>query len=377
MMRAFLPFVLCLVVFSVAVGRTAAENIRVLIVESRQPVTVEAPRGFRSANKPGSGVPASRIIRVSSLPKGRAMRLESMGGVLRVNGRSYRGAVEVRRAAGGKLIVVNDLDIEEYLKGVIPAEVPFDWEEEALKAQAVASRSYALYQKREAGRLPYDIRATVDSQVYLGMRAERERSTRAVEATAGIVVLYAGEIIPAFYHSSCGGHTEDASVLWGLDEPYLKGVDCDCQEISRYGIWEKRFTAASVARALRRQGYPIRDIGSVAIGEMTAAGRVKNVVFGQADRRTSVPAETLRAALGYSQVPSIFFEPELIGGEIVLSGRGLGHGVGLCQWGARFLAQKGFDFTSILAYYYPGTTLGRIEKDRQEVLPEAIVHRGR
>ena len=305
------------------------------------------------------------------------MRIESVNGVVRVNGRSYRGAVEVRRSAGGKLMVVNDLDIEEYLKGVIPAEIPFDWEEEALKAQAVASRSYALYQKREAGHRPYHIRATVNSQMYLGRGAERDRSTRAVEATEGIVVLYAGEIIPAFYHSSCGGHTEDASVLWGLDEPYLKGVDCDCQEISRYGLWEKRFPAASVARALRRQGYSIRSIDSVAVGEATSAGRVKKVVFGQSGRRTAVPAETLRAALGYSQVPSIFFEPELIDREIVLSGRGLGHGVGLCQWGAKFLAQKGFDFTSILAYYYPGTTLGRTDKGREGVPPVVIAQRGR
>ncbi len=350
-----LALMLCLAAPAASPGRTARENIKVLISDKGQSVTVEAPRGFSDAK--GTGRSAKRVIRASSVPKGRVIRLESQNGVIRVNGRSYRGAIEIRRRAGGNLMVVNDLDIEDYLRGVIPAEIPYAWEEEALKAQAVASRSYALYQKREAGLRQYHVRATVDSQVYLGIAAERDRSTRAIEETEGLVVTYAGEIIPAFYHSSCGGHTEDAGLLWGLDAPYLKGVDCDCQEISRYGLWEKRFRAASVAAALRRQGFRISSIGSVEIGEMTPAGRVKSVVFGYGNGRLSVPAETLRAALGYSQVPSIFFEPELSGREIILSGRGLGHGVGLCQWGAKIMAQKGFDFKAILEYYYPSTTL--------------------
>ncbi len=338
-------------------GRAAGEDIRVLIADSRQSVTVEVSR---DAGRTKAGGTEKRVIRSAAVPNGRAVRLVSKDGIVRVNGRAYRGAVEVRRKAGGKLMVINDVDIEDYLKGVIPAEIPFDWETEAVKAQAVASRSYALYQKGEAGRRPYHIRATVDSQVYLGKSAERDLSTQAVESTAGMVVTYEGHVIPAFFHSSCGGHTEDAAVLWGLDAPYLKGVDCDCPEISRYGVWEKRFTAATVAGALRRQGYRISGIRGVEIGELTAAGRVKDVVFSHAGGRTSVPSEALRAALGYSEIPSIFFEPELIGGEVVFSGRGLGHGVGLCQWGAKMLALKGFDFKAILAYYYPGTEVVRL-----------------
>ncbi len=342
-----------------ASGRAAGEDIKVLIADGRQSVTIEMNRNAGGAGKTRGA--DKHVIRAASVPKGSVMRLGSRNSVVRVDGRAYRGSVEVRRRAG-KLMVINELDLEDYLKGVIPAEIPFDWEEEALKAQAVASRSYAHYEKRQAGKRPYHIRATVDSQVYLGMRAERDRSTRAVDETKGMVVMYAGEVIPAFYHSSCGGHTEDAAMLWGLDEPYLKGVDCDCQEISRYGLWEKRFSAENVVAALRRQGYRMSTISGVDIDEMTPAGRVKKVVFRYPGGRVSVPAETLRAALGYSQVPSIFFEPELIDREIVFSGRGLGHGVGLCQWGARMMAQKGFDFKAILAYYYPGTQLGMLSE---------------
>ena len=352
-------FVLCLAALAAAPTRAAGEDIRVLIADNRQMVTIEASRGF-TGDAAGTGSPARRVIRAASVPRGRVSRFVSRTGVLRVNGRSYRGTVELRRKAGGKLMVVNDLDIEDYLKGVIPAEIPFDWEEEALKAQAVASRSYALYQKRKAGNRPYHVLATVDSQMYLGKSAERGPSSRAVESTRGLVVTYAGEIIPAFYHASCGGHTEDAAALWGLDEPYLKGVDCDCQEISRYGLWERRFRLPVVEAALRRHGYRISGITGVEIGAMTAAGRVKNVVFLHAGGRTSVPSEALRAALGYSRIPSIFFEPELAGGELVFSGRGLGHGVGLCQWGAKTLARRGFDFRAILEYYYPGTTVAHL-----------------
>ena len=209
------------------------------------------------------------------------------------------------------------------------------------------------------GVRPYHILATVDSQMYLGKLGEHPRASRAVGETRGMIITYRGEVISAFYHASCGGHTEDALALWGVDEPYLKGVDCDCQNISKYGSWEKRVAMAGVIRALRREGYRLSGIGSVQMGDVTPAGRVKNVIFHHSGKTTSVPAETVRAALGYSTIPSIFFEPELMDQEVVFSGRGLGHGVGLCQWGAKEMARNGADYKAILAYYYPGTVLTR------------------
>jgi stage II sporulation protein D len=164
-------------------------------------------------------------------------------------------------------------------------------------------------------------------------------------------------VIPAYYHSSCGGHTENALELRGIDEPYLKGVECDCQNISKYGTWEKRFTTAGIIRALQREGFRLAEIAGVETGDLTAAGRVKNVIFRHAGKATSVPAETIRAALGYSNIPSIFFEPELMDQEVVFSGRGLGHGIGLCQWGAKEMARNGADYRAILFHYYPGTAV--------------------
>ena len=126
-------------------------------------------------------------------------------------------------------------------KGVVASEIPHDWKFEALKAQAVAARTYALYQKRTSGRRAYHILChRQQSGLYRPYSGERPRAAQAVQDTRGLVIVYQGEVIPAFYHSSCGGHTENAYELWGIDEPYLRGVDCQCQEISRYGLWEKR-----------------------------------------------------------------------------------------------------------------------------------------
>lgn len=351
---SLLVIVACLFPFSAFAG----EQIRVVIADNQRSVTVSSPGGMSVAGLAQRQTGKLLTVAASSLGN-KPARFRPRGEALHVNGKQYRGVVELRKKKGNVLQVINELDIEDYLLGVVAAEIPSDWEREALKAQAVASRTYALYQKQNAGRRSYHILATVDSQMYLGKRGERVRAAEAVEETRGLVITYRGDVIPAFYHSSCGGHTENALELWGIDEPFLKGVDCDCQNISKYGIWEKRFTTAGVIRALRREGFRLADIGSVEMGDITPAGRVKNVIFRSGGSSTSVPAETIRAALGYSNIPSIFFEPELIDQEVVFSGRGLGHGIGLCQWGAKDMARNGADYKAIISHYYPGTVVLR------------------
>jgi stage II sporulation protein D len=349
--------VLLMLMQTVTASPAAAENIRVALFENARTVSLRSPGGLLCDGISSQRCAQSLTFRADDAGR-RTIRVRARQGAIVVNGKAYRGAIEVKRKKNGNLLVINDLDLEDYLKGVVAAEVPSDWEMEALKAQSVAARTYAVNQKRNSGKRPYHILATVDSQMYLGKRSERERTTQALQETVGQVVLYRGEVIPAFYHSSCGGHTEDALILWGIDAPYLKGVDCDCQQISKYGLWEKRFSRGAVVSALRREGFRLRDISSIEIADLTPAGRVRSVVIRHAAGATSIPADTLRSALGNSQVPSIFFEPELLDGEVVFSGRGLGHGVGLCQWGAKELARQGQDYQAILLHYYPGTTIG-------------------
>ena len=346
--------------FSIPAITLGSETIRVAIADNQKTVSLQSSSGLIAAGQSTSHSKKQMLYSTVSIST-RPVRIRSAGEVIQVNGKGYRGWVEIRKKKNGLLLVVNELDIEEYLKGVVAAEIPPDWEFEALKAQAIASRTYAIYQKQSAGNRPYHILATVDSQVYSGNRGEHPQTIRAVRETRGVVITYQNEIIPAFYHSSCGGHTENAAELWGIDEPYLKGVDCECQEISKYGLWEKRVPIAQMISALRKQGYRLRDILDLGVGDITPAGRVKEVAIIHGGGKLLVPAEDLRAALGNTQIPSVFFELELSDKEAVFSGRGRGHGVGFCQWGAEEMALRGYDYKTILLHYYPGTKLTKIE----------------
>lgn len=347
-------------VFCFAAPVLGSENIRVAIADNQKSVTLASDAGLLGDGAAAAGQEKKKTFSPASL-KSKPVRVKSKDGLIRINGKSYRGWLELRKKKNGLILVINDLDIEDYLKGVIASEIPHTWEFEALKAQAVASRSYALYQKRTVENRPYHIVATVNDQVYNGNGAERKRAVEAVKATAGMIIVYRGQVIPAFYHSSCGGRTENAAELWGIDVPYLKGVDCECQEISQYGLWERRMNLSKVVSALKRLGYAVNDVTDIGIENITPAGRVKMVAIRGAGRITLVPAETLRRTLGNTTIPSVFFELERDGNEAIFSGRGSGHGVGLCQWGTKEMAERGFDFRAILLHYYPGTKLARIE----------------
>jgi stage II sporulation protein D len=339
-----------------------SEHIRVAISDNQRSVTLASPSGLVVEGR--TGPPAGRTMTIGTASVGsRPLRVRAVGDFVRVNKRTYRGWIELRKKKNGLLLAVNELDIELYLLGVVASEIPHDWHRETLKAQAVASRTYALYQKRLMEGKPYHVLATEDSQMYTGRSGERTTTSQAVRETAGQVIVYNGELIPAFYHSSCGGHTEDASKLWEVREPYLQGVDCDCQDISKYGQWERRFSLDTIAHALRRRGYPIRQMTSATLGAITPAGRVKDVAISHTGGSTVVPAEALRAAVGNARLPSVFFELELspTGKELIFSGRGMGHGVGLCQWGAEEMARRQFGYQAILGHYYPGTRIVAVE----------------
>src|SRR5512147_2187535 len=349
---------LCLGFFFLPAFVFGSENIRVALESHRKTVILTSGSGLVVEGRPPDREKKRLVFNAANVG-GIPVRVRSADDFVQVNGKTYRGWVEIRKQGTG-LLVINDLDIEDYLQGVVASEIPHDWEYEALKTQAVAARTYALYQKRTAGRKAYHIVATVASQVYIGRRGERPRSAQAVRDTTGLVIEYNGELIPAFYHSSCGGHTENAYELWGIDAPYLRGVDCDCQEISRYGLWEKRIGKKQVIGAMRRLGYAASDILGMDIKGITPAGRVREVVVSTPRGKTYVPAESLRAALGNSIIPSVFYELAVEGDEAGFSGRGMGHGVGLCQWGAEEMAEKGYGFEAILSHYYPGTGLMRL-----------------
>lgn len=263
---------------------------------------------------------------------------------------------------GRQLMVVNEVDLEDYTKGVVPGEVSAGWHPEVLKAQAVAARTYALYQRSMSAGRDYDVVAGVQDQVYQGRQGVDERILRAVEETKGIVIGFQGRPIYAAFSSTAAGPTEDALNVWAIDLPYLRGVDCPFDLKSPYYRWRVAVPIDKLERALRQQGIGVGVVATVTPFGFSRAGRVTRIRILHSGGELLLRGEDLRKIVGYSILPSARFEIESVGSDVVFNGFGAGHGVGLCQWGAKEMAELGYSFGTILSYYYPGTSLLRIDQ---------------
>ncbi|MBH0199162.1 MAG: SpoIID/LytB domain-containing protein [Nitrospira sp.] len=258
---------------------------------------------------------------------------------------------------GNGVLVINHVDLEEYVKGVVPSEVNSAWHPEMLKAQAVAARTYALYQHMLADARDYDVVASIQDQVYRGRHGVDARVEQAVESTRGLVVTYQNAPIYAAFSSTAAGLTEDAVVVWSKDLPYLKGVECPFDLESPYYQWKASFKLETLEKNLRQLGFPVGTIATLTPLSQSRAGRVATLRILHSKGELILRGEELRKAVGYTVIPSTQFTIDSIGEEVMLSGYGAGHAVGLCQWGAKELAQLGYSYASILRYYYPGTEL--------------------
>ena len=270
---------------------------------------------------------------------------------------SVSGIVKVLRK-GQKLSVVNQVDLEEYVKGVVPSEVSAAWHPEMLKVQAVAARTYALYNKMLSAAREYDVMSTIQDQVYRGRLGVDHRVEEAVETTRGMVVTHLQAPIYAAFSSTAAGPTEDAVNVWAnKDLPYLKGVECPFDIESPYYQWKVNVKLDQLEQNLRRQGVSVGTIATITPIAYSRAGRVARLRILHSGGEAVLRGEDLRKAAGYTVIPSTQFEVESIGAEVVFTGYGAGHAVGLCQWGAKELAELGYSYPSILQYYYPGTEL--------------------
>ncbi|GAB4488284.1 MAG: SpoIID/LytB domain-containing protein [Thermodesulfovibrionales bacterium] len=283
-------------------------------------------------------------------------QLERMGrlrGDLLVNSTHYVGDIEVWRGKNG-LYLINELPLEEYIKNVVNAEVGTNWDMEALKAQAVIARTYALYQKKQNTNPHYDLTSSVLHQVYKGSTVDT-RISYAVMNTEGEVLTFEGKLIEAFYHSTSGGMTEDPEEVFGKSIPYLKPVETKC-ETSPYWIWERRIPVEEIEKALGVTGF--REL---TIASFTKTKRVKTVTVAHAGGTLTIKATELRKLLGWSRLPSTNFSVSRDNGTVVFDGKGYGHGVGLCQWSSLEMSRSGMNYRDILFYFYPGTVLGLYE----------------
>ncbi|MGJ3249191.1 MAG: SpoIID/LytB domain-containing protein [Elainellaceae cyanobacterium] len=283
-----------------------------------------------------------------------------------IDGKWYRGKAQVVSTAGG-LTAVNHVDLEHYLYSVVGSEMPASWPLEALKAQAVSARTYALYQREHNANTVFDVGDTTAWQVYDGLEEEAVSTHAAVDATTGQVLTHNGRIIEAVFHSSSGGHTENVEDIWSGSRPYLRGV-VDFDQSAPVYRWDETFSAAS----LRQRISGVGTIISMTPEQTTPRGRIIRMrVVGDEGSRVLSGNELRRALNLKSSLFSIVPQMGRVAsaGDAIparpisfqVSGRGFGHGVGMSQWGANQMAQHGNNYQQILGHYYQNTTLSRIQ----------------
>ena len=275
---------------------------------------------------------------------------DKMKGDLLVSGVHYTGAIEVWKGQNG-LYVINEIPFEDYIKSVVLAEVGANWEMEALKAQAVVSRTYAVYQKNANGNSYYHLTSSVLHQVYKGNSSDT-RIAYAVEKTSGEILTFNNKTIEAFYHSTAGDRTELPEEVFGKSYPYLKSVQASC-EASPYWVWERNIPISEIEKSLNISG-----IKGIKIKSYTATGRTKELeIDSESEQIATIKSTELRRLLGWQKLPSTNFSLVRDNDSIIFEGKGYGHGVGLCQWSALEMAKKGKSYKEILSSFYPGTEI--------------------
>ncbi len=270
-----------------------------------------------------------------------------------LDGRRFTGDLQLIKDNQKKLLVVNHINLEDYIKGILYHESSHYWPMEALEAQAIVCRSYAVYQRQENKGKDFDVTCDIYSQVYGGRTSERYRTSKAVDETKGIILTYKDKPIPGYYHATCGGHTQDASLLWNIDLEPLKGVTCGFCKESPHFNWHYVLSINEIEEKIKDAGYPINNIKNITILGRDKSGRVTDLKITCDKKEIKISAKIFRNKIGPNIIKSTNFNVNLIKADAVFTGFGWGHGVGLCQWGAYFMAKLGSNYKEILAYYYP------------------------
>ncbi len=267
-----------------------------------------------------------------------------------------------------EILVINILKIEKYLSSVVGSEMPAKWPLEALKAQAIASRTYALKQK---GNSLYDIDSTQRNQVYNGLESSTYKTSRAVRSTRSLVLTYKNKLISALFHSSSGGMTENSQDVWKNEYPYLSSVK-DFDKNNPKLRWQKKFSSEELQKIFPKIG----GIKKIEILNITNTGRVKNVkIVGKygSDQISGVDIRK-RMNLKSTFMRFKFIEDKKyitdndnsnipIEKKLIVLGQGSGHGVGMSQWGARYMASKGQKAERILKHFYKGVRIKPFSKN--------------
>jgi len=366
--------------------------IRVLLLEKTKTCSLESASSFivvdaetqttqaefKKTTQPKNIKISEGKITIGGIPftSGQLIVFPDVPHIFRLNGDAYRGKLKlILNRSANSFTAVNLIPLEPYLAGVIGAEMPDYWEMDALKAQTIAARTYCLYIKRNHGiKRNWDVSKTQANQVYKGLKVESSRIWNAVTATTGQVLTAKQEnglwdIFPAYYSSTCGGHTESSKNVFGDSFETLKGVKCGhCKDVAKPKIFywpmaqfETDYVTERVFKKFSKL-KPLKKIISITPHKKSNYGdfsRITSVKLkGSNGKDAFLRAEDLRLTIDPTgrKIKSTICQIVSTNGKFkFLYGRGWGHGVGLCQCGAQALARKGYLETQILSYYYPGS----------------------
>lgn len=303
--------------------------------------------------------------------------------------RSYRGVLEIIPGSEDGFTLVNELNVEEYLYSVVPSEMPAYWPKEALKAQAVAARSYTLHRRRRYRSRGFDLLSSVASAHYSGVTGEHPRTTEAVRETRGELLITKGRILDAVYSANSAGYTESSESVWGsptplvaVSDPLLPPLDRPRTPLTLYS-WlldrpesyssKERFSSPSayrwkilvprqeIERRLARRGQSVGTVQAVFPGPRGITGRVESVTIRGSEGETRILRDAVRSALGGLRSNLFVAAPRLdadgVPQDFLFEGAGWGHGVGMCQSGAAGMAEAGQTHSEILGHYYPESEL--------------------
>ena len=355
------------------------------------------------------GITGKIILMMNSEEKVKVMPGEASGkvGTVQYKGKKYRGSMIMQSLAGSNITLINELPFDQYLYSVIPSEMPAAWHLEALKAQAVAARSYALVTIGRHTDQGFDLCSTEHCQAYKGLEQEKESSTQAVNATKGKILLYNGKPISAFFHSSSGGHTEDSENVWGTKTDYIRGVEDKYCLGSPHDNWTIELDKAEIKKKLSESGIDLGDITDIRILDVSSYGRVTKLEIKGTKAARVFEKEKIRNIIGTRTMKSIWYNLETdadifvkgtLSGNVdpgrtsdmyivsasgktkiyspsnrvsvkgmngvkeynvipvtyTFNGKGFGHGLGMSQYGAKGMAEAGYNYKEILEHYYKG-----------------------
>lgn len=341
---------------------------------SNRPVEVVNQHGRLTVRNQSGAEIQSGMGEVNIIPRGRNNRIE-------INSVGYRGIIKIL-PAGQNLQQINIVYMEDYLRGVVPPEIGKrnSEEMEAVKAQAVAARTYAMAHLKQYPNAPYDLKSSIIDQVYQGVGVENKIVNKAIDATAGNVLTFQDSFINAYYHSTCGGMTDNIDHVWDRkEEAYLKAVsDSGACSWSKYYTWKEVFTESQLRGRIeqylssdRGRDLRIGRIEDVIIGERTPGGRVAQMSVRTTNDVFRFQKDRIRWVVGRTSNPDLILPSDRFDVRIerdsrsnivrlIFEGQGYGHGVGMCQCGAIGMARQGWSYDSILAHYYTNVDLKKL-----------------